>query len=1025
MNRLLLLLLSAFLLPFSLFAQREETLPANPYAAHFNEAYSRYPDIPRGVLEAVAFTNTRFAHLTDADQESCIGMPHAYGVMGLMEDGKGWFRNNLLTVAEASGFTADEIKSDPRKNILAYAKALNQELSQPAKHSFGNDRALRLKSAIVHLSELPHDYTEVNEFCKNSFLYSVFSFMNDERYASFYHFPQANYDLKHIFGENNYKILSAGKITIGKNSITDEHGNTYRTGSDPSIQSADYGPAVWVAAPSCNYSSRNGTLVSAVTIHDIEGTYSSCISWFQNCNASVSAHYVVRSSDGQITQMVLEANKAWHVGSENPYTVGIEHEGYASQSGWYTNAMYTSSAALVRDICTSNGIDPLRTGWWPWLHTTYYNQSSIPGACTKVKGHQHYPNQTHNDPGPNWDWDYFYRLVNNNPPAATTLTTATGNFYDSGGASANYSDDERSIWTIAPANATSVTISFSSFSLENTWDYLFIYDGADINAPLIGYYTGTNNPGTITSSGGSLTFEFRSDCATNAGGWNASWQSTINVVNTDVTAPSTTVSVNGSWQTGNFSANFSETDNAGGSGLEKSFYQVIDYDGTDWRANNTRGFFSDNFDLATIHPDWTIASGTWATNNGVLEQSDETNTNTNIYAPLTQNLSNKYLYNWAGKIDGTGNNRRAGFHFCSDNGAGVNRGNSYFVWFRVDQSACEFYKVVNDVFTLENSVPMTVNAGQWYDWKVIYDRITGEIDVYQDNAFVGSWTDASPYSNGAYVSFRSGDANWQVNNFKVYRSRYSNAAVTVNVGNCASCDIRYQNVNPSTPAGRVKSIVRDSADNLSAVAYQDVNVDWTVPLPIDTINDGVAADIDLSTSPTDLAANWSASSDPNSGLARYYYALGTTAGDSDVVAWNSNWGYDTVALTALPLQTGQWYYFSVRAENGAGLITQRYTSDGVLVDLTTNVLQFEDGFTVNAAPNPFTENALITYQLPQATHVHITLYDAGGRAILLTDEEQVSGTHTLQIDGSSLSSGMYMLRFTCGNSVHTMPVIKR
>src|SRR5262249_31697286 len=148
-------------------------------------------------------------------------------------------------------------------------------------------------------------------------------------------------------------------------------------------------------------------------------------------------HYVVRSSDGQITQMVLEANKAWHVGSENAYTVGIEHEGYQAQNGWYTNAMYTASAALVRDICTDNGIDPLRTGYWPWLGNTYYNQSSIPGACTKVKGHQHYPNQTHNDPGPNWDWNYFYKLVNSPAPAATVYTTASGNFYDSGGSAAN------------------------------------------------------------------------------------------------------------------------------------------------------------------------------------------------------------------------------------------------------------------------------------------------------------------------------------------------------------------------------------------------------------------------------------------------------------------------------------------------------------------------------------------------------------------------------------------------------------
>jgi hypothetical protein len=319
---------------------------------------------------------------------------------------------------------------------------------------------------------------------------------------------------------------------------------------------------------------------------------------------------------------------------------------------------------------------------------------------------------------------------------------------------------------------------------------------------------------------------------------------------------------------------------------------------------------------------------------------------------------------------------------------------------------------------------MTVNAGQWYDWKVIFDRITGEIDVYQDNTFVGSWTDPSPYSTGGYVSFRSGNSNWQINNFKVYRSRYSNTPVTVNVGNCASCDIRYQNINPTTPAGRVKSIVRDSADNLSSVAYQDVNVDWTAPNPIDTVNDGIAADIDLSISPTDLAANWSPSNDTNSGLARYYYALGTTAGDSDVVAWTSNWGYDTIGLTGLPLVTGQWYYFSVRAENGAGLITQTYTSDGVLVDLTTGMLNFSDGFSAAVGPNPFSENATVSYHIPVNTTVTIRLYDAAGRAIELQNEEKTAGTYSLQIDGEKLAKGLYLLQFTIGDSVHSLPLIR-
>ena len=48
-------------------------------------------------------------------------MPRAYGLMGLVKDGKGYFRENLHLVAELSGITEVEILESPEKNVLAYA----------------------------------------------------------------------------------------------------------------------------------------------------------------------------------------------------------------------------------------------------------------------------------------------------------------------------------------------------------------------------------------------------------------------------------------------------------------------------------------------------------------------------------------------------------------------------------------------------------------------------------------------------------------------------------------------------------------------------------------------------------------------------------------------------------------------------------------------------------------------------------------------------------------------------------------
>lgn len=508
---------------------RQDVTVTNPYQNYFNEAYTLYPGIPHGVLEAVAFSNTHFNHITHTPGEegSCVGMPKAYGVMGLILDGENYFRNNLGEVARLSGYTKEEIIGSPEKNILAYAKAFDHLYSFYLELNGKNNPTNAIANALSGLSELPAA-TAGQLFACYTQLYGYLSFLDNNNYQQLYGFTDLHLDLKKYFGDN-YPILSSSSVKITDSDIKDQDGNAFKI--DPSIQSTDYGPAIWNAAASCNYSTSRGAAVSAVTIHDIEGSYAGAISWFQNCQASVSAHYVVRSSDGQMTQMVLEAYKAWHVGSENPYTIGVEHEGYASQSGWYTIAMYNSTANLVKDICNNSGygIDPNRVAWWPWAPTTYYNTSSIPGACARIKGHQHYPNQTHTDPGPYWDWDYFYKLINPQP-AANMITAANGPFYDSGGPTGNYTDDERTVWTISPPNATTVSLSFSSFNLENTWDYVYIYDGTDVWAPLIGYWTGTNSPGTVTANSGSMTVEFRSDCSTTDIGWNASYTSNSTII---------------------------------------------------------------------------------------------------------------------------------------------------------------------------------------------------------------------------------------------------------------------------------------------------------------------------------------------------------------------------------------------------------------------------------------------------------------------------------------------------------------
>lgn len=497
MKRLFVFFALSLLLPLFGLAQNAEL---QKYKSAFETAYEACPDIPRGLLEAISFTNTHCNHLTDDNyfNDGPDAMPRAYGLMGLVKDGKNYFRENLHLVSELSGISEAEILESPEKNVLAYAMAFDR-LAKEGK-------AIEIKgylSVVQQLSELPIG-EEKDVYPMQSMLYSVCSFLNDAKKAEQYGFPKFDLNLKAVFG-GYYDMLTAPKLGV--------------------TRSPDYPPAIWDPAPECNWEPRTKD-VSAVVIHYTEGSYAGCISWFKNCDASVSAHYVIRSVDGQITQMVLEKDKAWHARTANGYTIGIEHEAYGNVWEFFTEEMYRSSADLVRSICSRyETIDNRRTHDRDTLdngvcvNNGLYNLGGE-GACVAIKGHQHYPDQSHTDPGPYWDWNYYYKLINEGTPV-TVMEGEEGRLDHQ-----NYGNDERKIWVIRGPEESKIQLDFSSFSLESDFDFLWVYDGDNVYAPKIGRWN-TYSPGMVQSSGNVMCVEFRSDCATTDSGWEASWKASV------------------------------------------------------------------------------------------------------------------------------------------------------------------------------------------------------------------------------------------------------------------------------------------------------------------------------------------------------------------------------------------------------------------------------------------------------------------------------------------------------------------
>ncbi len=1107
----------AFAIVFSLFGNSQSA---------FQTAYTNHSNVPAGLLEAVAWNNTHMVHLQNAP-ESCSGLPVAYGIMGLHDDGKNYFIENGAIVATLSGVTVDEQKLNADNQINAYAKAFDYLMEiRVNEGEFLND-GKTIRTVLHQLSEIP-DSGVVNLLARDIQVYSVLKFMNSEEKASLHSFNVQNFNLPEVFGEANFAVLSSEKIRFMPEGILSDNNQLYTAVTS---KSTEFGPAIWNPAPSCNYSSRSGTPISAITIHTIQGTYAGAISWAQNCNSNVSYHYVIRSSDGQVTQMVLEGDKAWHVGSENPYTIGYEHDGYVDDISWLTDPLYNSSAELSRDVVNSGyGIPSLRT---------YFGASSAGtntlGGCTKIKGHQHYPNSTHTDPGINWDWERYYRLINDNP--LITTVSSTGNFYDTGGNTGTYQDDERELWLFQPTGATNVTLSFITFDIEQDWDFLFIYDGETIDAPLIGTYTGTTIPSSITSTGNSLLVEFRSDCATISEGWEAMvtatippptppanddcvgsisltvngddlcgsitsgsiyaatasnedslscggtenddvwysfvavanqhsidiqniigsttdlhhsvWEGSCNSlelfpgscsdenssvanslvpgntyyvrVNTNLPAnqqntsfdicigtlavipdidtiqPITQIIGASPWQTNDFSVNFTDTDDTA---VSDKFYLVAEKTSseTSWHSNGNAGFVSEEF--GDNSSNWLPITGSYILNGGKFIFSDVTEQNSNTYLSISQTNTNNYLYEWDQKITSSESNQRAGMHFFCDNPNLSNRGNSYFVYLRENDNAVEILSVDNDVFNSESSVSQTINVGETYNCKVLFNPSSGKIKVFINNVFISEWTDSTPLISGGFISLRTGGCAAEFDNVRVYKSR-GNLANIITSG--VNGEMRIESIN-AVPSGSVRSIVLDSANNWSNIDFETYLLDFSVPEMIG-LNDGPSADIDTFAIST-LQGNWDFQ-DPHSFIQSYEVAIGTLPTLDDIYPWTSN-SISPALSTVLnnPIHN-ETYYISIRALNNAGLVSE-FTSDGqiYLADLAVNDINNEL-IHLQLFPNPSSE--FITIEGNTET-LSLILYDSKGKVCI---HQTIEAGEKINI--SALDRGHYSVLVSTNN----------
>jgi hypothetical protein len=151
--------------------------------------------------------------------------------------------------------------------------------------------------------------------------------------------------------------------------------------------------------------------IDYIIIHDTEATWDTTLRLVQD-PTYVSWHYSLRSTDGHIAQHVKAKDVGWHAGNwyVNAKSIGLEHEGFAAQGTWYTEAMYRTSAKLVRYLAAKHGI--------PLDRQHILGHDNVPGTVPGTVRGMHW------DPGPYWDWSHYFDLLK--APFRSTGTARTG-----------------------------------------------------------------------------------------------------------------------------------------------------------------------------------------------------------------------------------------------------------------------------------------------------------------------------------------------------------------------------------------------------------------------------------------------------------------------------------------------------------------------------------------------------------------------------------------------------------------------
>jgi subtilase family serine protease len=221
------------------------------------------------------------------------------------------------------------------------------------------------------------------------------------------------------------------------------------------------------------------------------------------------------------------------------------------------------------------------------------------------------------------------------------------------------------------------------------------------------------------------------------------------------------------------------------------------------------------------------------------------------------------------------------------------------------------------------------------------------------------------------------------------------------------------------PASRTRDTVRAAAQ----IVF-DANPPLDTPPTVNTVDAKAPLSsvrpIPAVTGTRTFPVSWGGVDDPiGSGLRTFtiYYSKD----NAPYVAWLTNVGDTSAVFTAT--DSSGYRFFSVATDiagNAEPLKSAPDASTTVLVGVAAEQENLPKAFSVSQNyPNPFNPTTIIRYELPQAAHVVLKIFNMLGQEVsTVVNEERPAGFHAVQWDARAYPSGVYTYRFEATSQSH-------